>query len=229
MTKPSRFLAERLCRRLRRIVRCRERGQQREADQCLRIDRAVGADAERGLGFAAPDRLDAELDRARARGAGGGHRNRRALGAELVGKMLGDRAEQAALMDGVEAARGAGAQEVVVSDRVVGAGRGRQHVAMRPLDLDRCDGQEQRAREIALASDASLGDRLLGDHRRHALAEVGRAERLDRNEIDRAGDRGLEAFVGKTGDPADAGFAGGELGPVVGLARAQRGDRRPCR
>src|SRR6185436_2089064 len=46
-------LGKRLCRRLRRIVRCRERGQQREADQCLRINRAVGADAERGLGFAA--------------------------------------------------------------------------------------------------------------------------------------------------------------------------------
>src|SRR5262249_61512407 len=69
---------------------------------------------------------------------------------------------------------------------------------------------------------ASLLDRLLGDHRRHALAEFGRAKRLDRHEIDAAGDRGLEALVGKTGDAMDAGLSGRELGPVVRLAGATR-------
>ena len=99
MTKPSRFLAKGLARLRRRIVRGRQRRQQRKADQRFRIDRAVGADAERRLGFAAADRLDAELDRGRARRAGGRQRNRRALGAELVGQMIGDRAEHEALVD----------------------------------------------------------------------------------------------------------------------------------
>src|SRR6266700_2985759 len=75
---------------------------------------------------------------------------------------------------------------IVVSDRVVGARAGRQHVAMRPLDLDRSDREEQWAGEVAFAADASLADCLPGDHRRHALAEFGRAERLDRHEIDAA-------------------------------------------
>src|SRR5262249_58696282 len=99
---------------------------------------------------------------------------------------------------------------------------------MRPLDLDRSDRQEQRAGEVALAPDASLRNRLLGDHRRHQLAEFGRAERLDRHEIDAAGDRGLETLAGKTGDAVDAGFSGRELGPVVRLARTERGDDAPA-
>src|SRR5262249_10838141 len=159
---------------------------------------------------------------------GGRHRNRRALGPEALGEMLGHGREQAAFVNGMEAARRARAQKIVVSDRVVGAGAGRQHVAMRPLDLDRSDRKEQRAGEGAFARDASLLDRLLGDHRRHALAEFGRAERLDRHEIDAAGDRGLEALVGKTGDAMDAGLSGRELGPVVRLADAERSDDTPA-
>src|SRR5262245_27460429 len=138
--------------------------------------------------------------------------------------MLGHRREQAAFVNGMEAARCARAQKIVVSDGVVGAGAGRQHVAMRPLDLDRSNREEQRAGEVALAADASLADRLLGNHRRHALAEFGRAEWFDRHEIDAAGDRGLETFAGKTGDAVDAGFSGRELGPVVRLPRAERGN-----
>src|SRR5207237_8923308 len=114
-------------------------------------DRAVGADAQRGFRLAAPDRLDRELDRARTRGAGGRHRDWRGLGAEAVGEMLGDRAEQAALVNGVEATGGAGAPEIAVSDRVVGACRRGQRLAMRPLDLDRRDGKKQRTGEVALA------------------------------------------------------------------------------
>src|SRR5262245_53466213 len=142
--------------------------------------------------------------------------------------MLGHRREQAAFVDGMEVARCARAQKIVVSDGVVGAGAGRQHVAMRPLDLDRSNREEQRAGEVALAADASLLNGLLGDHRRHALSEFGRAEWLDWHEIDAAGDRGLETFAGKTGDAVDAGFSGRELGPVVRLPRAERGDDAPA-
>src|SRR5262249_20873334 len=188
----------------------------------------VGTDAERSLGFTAADRFDAELDRARARCTGGRYGNRRALGPEALGEMLGHRREQTAFVNGMEAARCARAQKIVVSCAVVGAGAGRQHVAMRPLDLDWSNREEQRAGEVALAADASLADRLLGDHRRHALAEFGRAEWLDRHEIDAARDRSLETFAGKTGDAVDAGFSGRELGPVVRLSPAERGDDTPA-
>ncbi len=50
----------------------------------------------------------------------------------------------------------------------------------------------------------------------------GRGERLDVNEIDRSGHGGLQAVDRKTRDGADAGFARGQLGPVVGLAGAER-------
>ena len=47
ITKPSRFFENGFEARLRRIVRGRERREQREADQRLGVHRAVGADAER--------------------------------------------------------------------------------------------------------------------------------------------------------------------------------------
>ena len=98
-------LGERPRRALRLVVAGRQRREQGKADQRFRVDRAVGADAQRRIGLAAADRLDAELDRARARGAGGRQRDRRALGAEFLGQMFGDRAEQEALVIGGELAR----------------------------------------------------------------------------------------------------------------------------
>ncbi len=76
-------LGERPCRGMRRIVAHRQRRQQREPDQVFQIDRAVGRDAQRGVGFAAADGFDAELDGAGAGGACRRERNRRALGAEI--------------------------------------------------------------------------------------------------------------------------------------------------
>ena len=70
----------------RRVVLRRQRRKQREADQRFRVDRAVGADRKRGFAFAAPDGLDAELDGGGAGCAGGGERNRRAFGAEMIGE-----------------------------------------------------------------------------------------------------------------------------------------------
>ena len=119
-TKPSRSFENGFDAPSRRIVRGRQRRQQREADQALRIDRTVGADAQRRLALAAPDRLDAELDRGRARRAGGRQRDRRALGAEAIGEMLGDRAELTPLVNGANSARRARAQQIVIADRAVG-------------------------------------------------------------------------------------------------------------
>jgi hypothetical protein len=138
--------------------------------------------------------------------------------------MLGHRSELAAFMNGAKAAGRARPPEIAIADRVIGAGAGRQRVTMRPFDFDRRDGKEERAGKVPFAADARLADRFLRDHCGHALAELGRAEGLDRDEIDAAGDRCLEALIGKTGDAVNAGFSGRELGPVFGLARAQRGD-----
>ena len=77
----------------------RERREQREPDQRLGGDRAVGADRQRPVAFAAPDRLDAELDGGRAGGAGGRQRDRQAARAETVGQPVGDRAELRGLED----------------------------------------------------------------------------------------------------------------------------------
>ncbi len=215
------ILGEGLGGALRRLVAGRKRRQQREAHQRLRADRAVGADAKRGFRFAAPDRLDAKLDRARARGAGGRERNRRALGAEFVGQMMGDRADQEAL---VIAGKGrAGAQQVVVVDLVVGAGAGGDLDALRPFHLDRRHRHEQRPGEIAGGADAGLADRLGGGEPGEILGQVGGGI-LRRQIIDGAGDARLQGVGRKARDRPDAGFAGRELGPIVGLAGAERSD-----
>ena len=70
----------------------------------------------------------------------------------------------------------------------------------------------------AWAMASSAGD--LGE----PLGERGRAERLDRHEVDRAGDRGPQRIGGEARDVADAGLAGRQVLPVVGLAGAERGD-----
>ena len=61
--------------------------------------------------------------------------------------------------------------------------------ALRPFDLDRRDREEQRAGEIAAAADAGLRDRFLGRRSRRAARDsAGARQRLDRHEVDGAGD-----------------------------------------
>ena len=170
-------LGERLCRRLRRVVLHRQCGEQREPDQAFRVDRTVGRDAQRRVGFAAPDRFEPELDRARARRAGGRERNRRAFGAEGVGKRLADRAEQEALV----IANGSG------PTRRRAAGRRSSTVPFAPdprASASRCghsisigrDREEQRPRETAARSDPASRDRLFDGDFREALGERRRRE-----------------------------------------------------
>ena len=56
----------------------------------------------------------------------------------------------------------ADAQNVVVSDVGLAGGAGKL-ASLRPLDLDRGDGKEQRAGKIALAADRRLRDGLFDD------------------------------------------------------------------
>jgi hypothetical protein len=217
-------LGERLRRLLGHLVRGRQRREQREPDQGFRIDRPIGSDTERHIGLTAPDRFDAELDRGCAGCAGRRERDRRALGAEAVGDVLGDRSEQAALVKRTKAARGRGAQNVAIGDGVVAAQLGGDGFAMRPFDLDRCNRQEQRSRKITLGADRRLRDRLFRHHVGEPLGKRGGAERLDGDEIDRAGNGGAQRVGREAADAADAGLAGGELAPVVRNANPERRD-----
>ncbi len=172
--------------RMRGIVAGRQRRQQRKPDQRFRIDRTVGRDAERGIGLAAANGLDAELDRAGAGRACGRQRDRRTLGAELVGQIVRHRAEQKApVVAGVFAAAADAQQIVVIEFGLVGVGSELQ--PLRPFDLDRRHRQKQRSREIARSTDRGLRDSLLGDEIGKPLRKIGRAGRLERQEIDRAG------------------------------------------
>ena len=161
-------LGERLGRGLRRIVLGRQRRQQRKPDQRFRIDRAVGRDAQRGVGFAAADRFDAELDRGRAGRAGGRQRNRRTLGAEGLGQMIRHRTEHEAMVIARELSAAADAQQVVVVE-VLLADRAAELQPLRPFDLDRRDREKQRSRKIALAADRRTARALLRRRYRRAV------------------------------------------------------------
>ena len=205
----------------RLVVLRRQRRQQREADHGFRIDRAVGADAQRGAGLAAADRLDAKLDRGRTGGAGRRQRDRRAARAELLGDVIGDRAEQEALVVGRKLV--ADAQQVVVGDFVVGAGGGAELEPLRPFHLDRRHGEEEGTRKRARRADAGLRDGFFGRQVREVFGQR-RGAGLRRQIVDGAGDARLHAVGGKARDGADAGFAGRQLRPVVDLAGAEGGD-----
>ena len=180
-------------------------------------------DAQRGVGLATADRFDAELDGGGAGGAGGRKRNRRSLGAECLRQMIGHRTEQEAAVILGRTAAAAGAQQGVVIEILSPRSRGRAPAAAatrpRPGRPRETAVRENRlccrSRIARCASSAATSA--------SRSVEAGRGERLDGNEIDRSGHRRLQAVDRKTRDGADAGFAGGEFLPVVGLAGAERG------
>ena len=206
----------------RQVVLGGESREQREADQRLCMDRAVGADAQGCLRIAPSDRLDAHLDRGRAGGAGGRERDRRTLGAETVGDMVGDAAEDEELVHlRVLVGRG-GAQQAVIVDRAVD--RLGKLLLLRPFHLDGGHRHEELAREIAGRADAALADGLFGCERRELLGELGGRERAVEQEIDGAADAGLQALGREAIDAVDTRLAGRQRLPVGLLALAERGD-----
>ena len=217
-------LREGLGRRFRRIIGGRQRRQKREPDEVFRVHGPVGGDAQRRLGFAAADRFDAELDRARARGAGGGERDGHALRAELVGEVRPHRAEHEAVVIALESSRRGGPQQVIVMHLVVCARGGGKVGPLRPFDFDRRDREEQRTREAPAAADIRLRDRFFAGEFAEPLGQRRRAERLDRHEIDRAGDPRLHGFGREALDRADAGLPADKPGPVLLRSGAERGD-----
>ena len=151
-------------------------------------------DAQRRVGFAASDRFEPELDRARARRAGGRQRNRRALGAEGVGKPVADRAEQEALVIGDDSARrrrrAAGRRSSIGPLAPEFARQSLRAAAIRSRSAPRQgtaapgNGLAIRSRPRAIASSMAISARRSAS----AAAEIG----LDGDEIDGAGDRGLQ-------------------------------------
>ena len=101
--------------------------------------------------------------------------------------------------------------------------RARDRVALRPFELDGRCADKQRPGKIGLGADAGLRNRFFGGLVGHPFGEIGRSRHRGRREIDRAGDRRLQAFGREARNLADAGLACGQLGPVVGLADAERG------
>ncbi len=200
MTKPSRFLENGLAAPWGGSF-CTDSAE--SSENRIRLSGLIEpsvADAQRRVGLAAPDRLEAELDRARARGAGGRQRDRRALGAEGGGERLGDRSEHEALMIGTEAPARGGAQQIVVVHRRVGAGGLGKLFALQPFDsfgaTARNSGPGKWLRDPI--PDCAIASSMASSARRSAIA--GRRQRLHGEEIDGACDLGLEAVGGKAGD-----------------------------
>src|SRR5450432_795064 len=123
------------------------------------------------------------------------------------------RTEHEAMMKFRELAAAANAQEVLIVEVLLADGAA-GFQPLRPLDLDRRDRKEKRSREIALAPDARLLERLFGGDIGQPFGKAGRGERLDIHKIDRTGHRRLQAVDRETRDGPDAGFARGQLRPV---------------
>jgi len=124
----------------------------------------------------------------------------------------------------MEASGRACTQEIRISDRIVCAGGRRQCFPVRPFHFNRGDGEKQRAGEIPFSPDTGLRDRLLANQSGHALAELGRAEWLDRDEIDGTGDGRFESFIREARDATDPRLARNEPCPVVLFAHPEGSD-----
>src|SRR5215212_7435730 len=102
-------------------------------------------------------------------------------------------------------------------------GRPSKLQSLRPLDLDRGDGKEQRSWKIAFAPERGLRDGFIRGHIGKPLGKIGRGKGVDLHEVDRSSHRRFQAIRWKARDGPDSGFATREFLPVVRLARAERG------
>jgi len=207
ITKPSRFLANGFAAAWGGSF-CTERAESSENRiRSFRIDRAVGGDAQRRVGLAAPDRSRPMLDRRRL-----------APDAQAVDSEIGEPAVRLrrqcprrpsrtrSLVIGRKRPVAAGAQEVVIAHRFVGARAPGQRpraaaIRSRPAPPARNsgpgNGRGSQRRDSAIASSTASS----------ASAPTGRRRiGVERNKIDRAGDLGLEAVGAEPRDRPDAGF-----------------------
>src|SRR5260370_39606219 len=121
------------------------------------MERTVGCSAQRRVGVAAANGFYAELNGGGARCTCRGKRDRRTLGAEHLGQVIGYRAEQKTpVICGVSSAA-ADAQYGVVIE-IGFRNRAPKFLALRPFDLDRGNGKKQRPGKITFAADSGFTD-----------------------------------------------------------------------
>src|ERR1700682_95435 len=135
--------------------------------------------------------------------------------------MTRHRAEHETMMKLCELSAAANPQKVAIVEFRL-PDRASSFQPLRPLDLDRGDRKKQRSRKIALASNACLFEGFFGSDVGESLAKAGRRERFDSYKIDRAGHRRLQTVDGKACNGPDAGFARGQLCPVIGFTGTER-------
>src|SRR2546430_13389629 len=141
--------------------------------------------------------------------------------------MRGDRAEHETMMEGRELAAAGMAQDVLNFEIDLADSEANGTADFEPLwpfGLDRRDREKQRSGKVAVAADAGLFQRFLWRHLGETFGEAGGGGGLDGNEVNRAGHRRHEAFDWNPRHGADAGFTGRQLGPIILLAGAERGD-----
>ena len=124
-------------------------------------------------------------------------------------------------MVGREPAAAADAQHVVIAEFGL-SDRASEFEPLRPFDLDRRHRQEQRSGKIGLAADRGLFERFFGGHFGQPLGQSRRGDGIDGDEIDRARHGRFQPVDREARHGADAGFARGQLAPIVLLAGAER-------
>src|SRR5690606_19177981 len=124
----------------------RQGGQKREADQSLGGRRTIRTNRKRTVAFAAADCFDAELDRGRARCAGGRKRDRHAAGAIFFGKLVRNACELALVETLAFIRITCGIKEAAPAALAVRLRVKAQ--ARMPVKLDRRSSEKQRTAEI---------------------------------------------------------------------------------
>ena len=140
----------------------------------------------------------------------------------MLGEILADDGEPEGAMGRRELARDP--HQVGIAGVGIGGCHVRHPDAIGPFDFERRRREKERTGKIALGADAGLGDGFIAGEERNALGQLRRRHGVAIDLVHRAGDGGAQPFGRKARDAPDAGNAAGKLGPVVGLADAERSD-----
>src|SRR5262249_35916612 len=121
----------------------------------------VGANRESGLALAAPDRLYSELDRGSPGRTGGGQRDGRAFGSEMIRQMLADDAVFEGLIDRCKLGVARHPPEISIARIAIRRRFLRNLKGIWPCDFKGRQCKKQRPWKLPLRTDAGLRDRLL--------------------------------------------------------------------
>ena len=175
--------------------------------------------------LSAPDRFNAELDRARPRRAGGGYGNGRALRPEAIRKMLGYRAEEGTARESRGNCSNAQARTISSkSDQVLWVLMRRQSSpdGATPSPLAQRQGTADPGNPplLPMADSAIASSTTNVAIRSASSVEQNGSTGMSHS----AGDRRLKTSVGETSDVRMPDEPCHQLGPVFHLADAERGE-----